>query len=317
MENSFNNLISFLKAHSSFAVVCHLRPDGDAIGSLLALRRYLELIDKKVSAYCFDSVPDYLLFLPEIDKIKKEPDVFWQKADAIIFVDCGDKKIIGSESENIKTSEIAVIDHHLSNKGFGSVNVIDPKSSATSEVLYRFFKSQKFLIDKIIATFLFTGIYTDTDGFSNLGTTPGSLEASGELLAKGAIFKEITASTLRNKSISSLKLWGRALERLKVDRKKGIAVTVIKKEDLKQCQAKPSDMEGVANLLNHLSDVKMSIVLRELPDGTVKGSLRTTNDSVDVSKVAALLGGGGHSKASGFIVKGKIEETENGWKVVG
>ena len=139
---------------------------------------------------------------------------------------------------------------------------------------------------------------------------------SSKLLANGANFKDITAYTLRNKSISSLKLWGRALERLRFDDKKGIATTIITQEDFKECNAVGDDAEGVANLLNHLSGVKMAMVLRELDGGQVKGSLRTTSELIDVSEVAKLMGGGGHKKAAGFTVQGRIKQTDTGWEVI-
>jgi phosphoesterase RecJ-like protein len=103
---------------------------------------------------------------------------------------------------------------------------------------------------------------------------------------------------------------------LRFDTKKGIAITVIKHTDFKECGADPDDTEGVANLLNHLSDVKMAMVLREQGDGTIKGSLRTTRELIDVSQIAKLMGGGGHAKAAGFSVKGTIKESKEGWKIV-
>ncbi len=316
MNNSFEELKNNIDKHGSFALICHHRPDGDAIGSVLAFGAYLESQKKKVFYYCPDTIPSSLIFIPNVEQIKKERDANWDKAEAIVFIDCGDSSMAEVSTEDIGNRSTIVIDHHVSNIGYGDINVIEPDVSATAEILFEYFKYAGFTVDRNIATQLFVGVYTDTDSFSNLGTTPESLKASSELLKLGANFKEITANTIQNKSIASLKLWGRALERLRIDKKKGIAVTVIKHDDLGECKAKAEDMEGVANLLNHLSDVKMSMVLREQPGGMVKGSLRTTSELIDVSKVAKLMGGGGHAKASGFTVKGKIVETDRGWKVV-
>ena len=160
------------------------------------------------------------------------------------------------------------------------------------------------------------GIYTDTDGFTNLATTPKSLRLCSELLSLGARFRDITAFTMRNKSIASLKLWGRALERLRLDTKNQIATTVIKRNDFEECGAADDDAEGVSSVLNHLSGIKMAMVLREIGDGTIKASLRTTDDSIDVSKIALQNGGGGHKKAAGFTVRGKIIESDEGWKII-
>ncbi len=316
MEQQFSQLQSYIEKHQSFALVCHQKPDGDALGSLLGFSRYLETIGKEVERYCFDTIPEYLTFIPEHELVHAEQNEFFASADVLIILDSSDIRVTGLTQEDIVDRTTLVIDHHVSNTGFGTLSMVHTKASATAEILYTFLQSQQATITKAQATQLLTGIYTDTDGFSNLATTPQALQAASALLSAGGRLREITAHTLRNKSIASLKLWGRALERLRLDPHKGVAVTVIRHTDLAECKAQPEDMEGVANLLNHLADVKMAMVLREQGDGTVKGSLRTTHDAVDVSKIATMLGGGGHAKAAGFTVKGKVVEAEHGWKIV-
>lgn len=312
----FKPFQQFIDNNSDFIILCHRRPDGDAIGSLLSLGYYLETLGKNVGLYCFDNIPSYLNFLPKVERIKKDCDDFWQATPNVILVDCGDLSIVGGPKDCLKDKKLVVFDHHVSNPRYGEINIIDPNVAATAELLGRFFQSVNFVIDKNLATCLLTGLYTDTDAFSNLATTPEALAMGSLLLKQGANFKEITANTMQNKSIPALKLWGRALERLRLDVEKGIAVTVIRDSDLVECQARLEDSEGIASLLNHLADVKMSMVLREQGDGTVKGSLRTTDELIDVSKIAKLLGGGGHTKAAGFLVQGHVVETDKGWKIV-
>ncbi|OGY91440.1 MAG: hypothetical protein A3H70_00245 [Candidatus Komeilibacteria bacterium RIFCSPLOWO2_02_FULL_48_11] len=316
MNKAFPELQKFITANKQLAVVTHHRPDGDAIGALLALAAGLASLGKEVSCYCFDALPHYLTFLSGAEKIKSQVDDFWRQTLAIIIVDCGDLSMVGLPAEEFAPKRLAVVDHHISNPLYGEINVVESAAASTAEIIFNYFKFARLAVDKAAATALLTGVYTDTDGFSNLGTTPESLSIAAELLKLGANFKEITANTLQNKSIASLKLWGKALERLRLDRDKGIAVTVLRLSDIEECQAKAEDAEGIASLLNHLSDVKMSMVLREQADGTVKGSLRTANELIDVSKIAKLLGGGGHMKAAGFTVKGRVAETEKGWKII-
>jgi len=316
MISEFDALEDGVKKSEKISVICHKKPDGDAIGSLVSFVSYLRYAGKEACGFCVDKVPEYLKFLPGSDFISNDFGEFFNASDLVVFVDCGDLKMTGMQFCSFDGKKIMQIDHHASNCGYSSVNVVDHYSSATSEVLYNYFKHVGFDIDKDIATNLFCGVYTDTDSFTNLATTPPSLKVASDLLARGANFKEISANTMRNKSISSLKLWGKALERLKLDVKKGVAATVIKESDFKECEASCDDSEGVANLLNHLADVNMSMVLRETGEGTIKGSLRTTKDNVDVSRIAKLMGGGGHKKAAGFTVRGKIKEAENGWEVV-
>lgn len=316
MSEAFNKLQQFIGENSEFIVACHRRPDGDALGSLLAMGAYLEFIGKKAVMYCFDAIPSYFQYLPGVETIKNSQDEFWSHTRAAIIIDCGDLTMPGIALEAFVGKQIAAVDHHVSNPRYGKVNIVLPETAATAEILLQYFNSVNFVINKDVATCLLTGIYTDTDAFSNLGTTSESLAAASVLLKQGANFKEITANTMQNKTIPSLKIWGRALERLRMDHEKGIAVTVIREADLVECEATLDDTEGIASLLNHLADVKMSMVLREQGDGTVKGSLRTTNELIDVAKVAKLLGGGGHAKAAGFTVKGKIIETDKGWKII-
>lgn len=316
MKNDFIRLQKELNKYNQLAVVCHKKPDGDAVGSALSLVNYLADMGKQAQAYCIDEVPASLRFLPGVENIRHEIDDFFRSVRAVVAADCSDWKMMAFAPENFIAKTLIVIDHHISNPLFGHINLVNPQAAATTEIIANYFDSIAFKIDKITATYLLTGLYTDTDAFSNLATTPESLRASGELLRRGGNLKEITANTIQNKSITSLKLWGRALQRLRLDKKKGIAVTVIKHNDFVECQASEEDAEGVANLLNHLADVKMAMVLREQKDGTVKGSLRTTDELIDVSKIAKLLGGGGHAKAAGFTVSGKVVESEKGWEIV-
>ncbi|MBI2050577.1 MAG: bifunctional oligoribonuclease/PAP phosphatase NrnA [Parcubacteria group bacterium] len=317
MREEFAQFKQALERYAPIALITHKRPDGDAIGSLLALASYVVRLGAPVQSYCVDEVPGALKFLPGADTIRKPGDDFWKQASAVVMVDCGDLSMAGTTLRDELAGRVVLnIDHHLSNPRYGTVNVVFEKRAATAEILYQFFVEDGFAIDKNTATCLLAGVYTDTDAFTNLGTTPESLAVSSELLKLGANFKDLTANTMRNKSLASLKLWGRALERLRLDPKKGIAVTVLRHSDFAECSAEPDDAEGVASLLNHLADVKMSMLLRELPDGTVKGSLRTTHELIDVSQIAKLMGGGGHAKAAGFTVKGTITETEHGWKII-
>ena len=316
MENKFKQLQTLIKNHNQIAIFCHKKPDGDALGSLMAFVSYLEFLNKDVRAYCLDKAPAYLNFLSGIEKIKNNLDNFFKKTTLVIFVDCSDWKITGYKKDIFKNKETVAIDHHISNEGFAGLNLISSKSASTTELIFDFFSEINFNFDKKTATCLLAGLYTDTDAFSNLATTPKSFQVASSLLAKGGNLKEVAANTIQNKSITSLKLWGRALERLRLDKKKGVAITVIKQKDFFECKAGEDDAEGVANLLNNLADVKMAMVLREFADGTIKGSLRTTNELIDVAKIAKLLGGGGHKKAAGFTVAGKIVETENGWEII-
>jgi phosphoesterase RecJ-like protein len=206
-------------------------------------------------------------------------------------------------------------DHHATNERFGDVNVLDVTASSTAEVVYNFFRDCGKDIDKAIATCLLTGILTDTGNFSNPATSKSSLEAASDLLGRGGKIQEVANRLMRNKSMESLRLWGDVLSRLKYNEKLGVASTVIFNKDLEREGVEDEQIEGVSNFLNNFLDVKIVLVLRELPGGLVKGSFRTA-ENVDVSLIAKVLGGGGHKKAAGFTVPGRVIETPEGWRVI-
>jgi phosphoesterase RecJ-like protein len=161
------------------------------------------------------------------------------------------------------------------------------------------------------------GILSDTGSFQHSNTTPDVMKIASELMKKGAPLVKIVVSIFSNKSIYTLKLWGRAFEKAKINPENGMIVSVLTKKDIEECEANTDDIAQVAQILNTVPGTKMALVLSERPDGIIKGSLRSEeNKNVDVSKIAARFGGGGHYLASGFEIRGKIIETTNGWIIV-
>ncbi|MBI2038030.1 MAG: hypothetical protein HYT15_03855 [Candidatus Magasanikbacteria bacterium] len=185
------------------------------------------------------------------------------------------------------------------------------KWASTTEVVYSFFKVNSIRITPPMATSLLTGLITDTDNFTNSATSYTALTAAGELLRLGGNWNIINKSLLQNKSIHLLKLWGLVLSRLTKKPETDIAYTYLTKKDLIQHGAGDTDVEGISNFLNKLNDATISLFIKETDDGKIKGSFRTTHDTVDVAALAKKLGGGGHKKAAGFTVDGTIESTIN------
>ena len=159
---------------------------------------------------------------------------------------------------------------------------------------------------------------TDTGGFQNSATTPSAISVASELMNKGANMQHISKFALDQRPVNTLKLWGRALQRLKINKKNKIISTVITRQDLIECNANETEMEGVANFLNELDQAQNGVVmvLTEREPGKIKGSLRTTNPLIDVAKLAKILGGGGHKKAAGFSINGTLKENNGGWQIV-
>lgn len=314
----------FEKAHEllqnadKIVIVAHQRPDGDALGSALALSEYLKHLQKDHEIFCLHKSPDQLAFLNGSDSIRTNPDVIINgDHDVIVCLDSGDLGYAGIE-EHLKQKKsghtLLNIDHHATNTKYGHVNIVDPGASSTSELMYHLLSHVNYPISQTMATSMLTGILTDTGGFSNLATTSSALDVASKLLSKGARIWDIQANTSKNKSVNSLKLWGIALSRL-TRHPSGIVVTILTKEDVAAYGADPESMEGIANFLNSVEGARAIMVIKEDDEGKIKVSMRTTVPGVDVSAIAKLYGGGGHKKAAGFTIPGKIVKTANGWRI--
>lgn len=304
---------------ANILIVAHAKPDGDGLGAAMALSEYLRILNKKHNIFCRDSIPSQLQFLPGVERIEHDPSLFNEERELMIVVDSGDLVYAGVDTyvKDLR-SDITIIniDHHISNSQFGRINLVDKEASSACELIWKFFGVLNFDYSKDAATCLLAGIISDTSNFSNPATTFYSLLAGSELLKKGARFPAILYSTLHNKTVSSLRLWGRILGRLEQNHKYDIAVTVIRFDDICEYEEKFEAIDGISNFLNNLTGARFVLILKEYEDGLLKGSLRTTRDDVDVSKIAELFGGGGHCRAAGFSMTGKIIRTELGWQVV-
>lgn len=314
-----NKLKQLILRAQKILVIVHHKPDGDALGSGLAFSKFLDALNKENLLFALGPISSSANFLPSRKKIKSNfSEINLIDYDLLIILDCGDLKQTGIE-EQLRTLPadfpIINIDHHQTNENFGLINIVDAESSSTAEIIFNLFKELNFPVDKEMATCLLTGLITDTANFANPATTFASLEAAGQLLRLGARMNEISANVFKNKSLSVLKFWGTILSRLTENKKWGVATTVITDEDLKIMNLNEEALEGVTNFLNNLKGAKVVLVLRALEDGKIKGSFRTTMPGLDVSRLAKTFGGGGHAKAAGFTIPGKLVKMEDGWRV--
>ncbi len=299
-------------------IVSHPKPDGDTLGAAAAMFNFCKVKGIPVDAFCVDAIPEQYSYMPGVEGYGCDPAVFVTPAhDVLAVFDAGDLRYAGIV-DYIRTMpappRIVNFDHHATNEYFGDVNVVNVKASSTAEVVYDFFRENAVEISREMSVCLLTGILTDTGVFSNAATTWTSLEAASDLLRRGAKIQEVSKRLIQNKTVPALRLWGTAVARLKHNRELGVASTAVFLSDLDEDCVDAEHVDGISNFLNMVLDVKVVLVLKELPDGKVKGSFRTTGD-VDVSLLAKLLGGGGHKKAAGFTVPGRIVETEAGWRV--
>lgn len=301
-------------------LVPHPRPDGDTLSAASAFMQYLKRMKKKHSAYCKTPVPQELMFLPDAHRVGWDKRIFTQqKFDTIVTFDTGDLVYAGL-ADILPTlpyqPTIINIDHHYTNTRYGQHNFVMVDAASTTEVLYHYFKHIGAPIDPDMATALLTGLVTDTGNFSNQATTTRSVGIASELLRAGAQMDIVLAKTFRNKTIRGLKMWGLMLSRLTHNQEHDIAYTFVRQEDLALSGVSYEEVDGLSNFLNSLGEGKAILVLYELGDGTVKGSMRTTRDDVDVSRWAKRLGGGGHKKAAGFTIENaRITDGASAWAI--
>ena len=316
---TINKIEQTIAGAKKVLVLTHQKPDGDAFGSSLAFGKFLDALEATHDIFALGPLSSAANFLPGVKKIKSNPaELSFSNYDLIIILDCGDFKQPGFEAELNslpKNTAVINIDHHRTNENFGTINLVDPDAASTTEIIFNLFEEIKFPIDSDVATLLLTGLVTDTSNFSNPATTFASFEAAGRLLSHGARLGEISANVLQNKSLDVLKFWGTILSRLTENKELGVVTTVITKEDLDLANLDEEALEGVTNFLNNLKGAKMVLVLKALEDGKIKGSFRTTTEGIDVSRLAKAFGGGGHAKAAGFTIPGKLVKIEGGWKI--
>jgi phosphoesterase RecJ-like protein len=311
-----NAIASALEKAGTVVTVSHRRPDADTLGSALALADLLERRGKSVKCFCSDPVPLSLLTLPGSDKFTSDPNVFWG-AHTVVVLDAGDMKFAGVDKIVPALAPRPVvlnIDHHNANEFFGDVNLVVPGAASTTEIVYDLYGAFGVRATEAAATNLLAGVVTDTMMFFNPATSASSLAFASSLHKLGADHKTVSALAMRNKSIESLSLWGKALERLKYDEASGRASTVLYAEETVGSGDEDA-LGGLSNFLNSMLPARVVVVLRELGDGTVKGSLRTAREDTDVAAEAIGRGGGGHRKAAGFVVRGKVVEGEKEWTI--
>ena len=297
--------------------ICHRNPDGDAIGSLLGMGLLLEQAfpDKHILYHCKDPVPAPFAFLPSAVRVQGAPIL--AEGDRIVFLDSAEPKLTEFHESHPQLFDGSypslVIDHHPTNSKYGAVNIIKAEASSACEIIVELAEQLGWDITPDIATCLLTGVYTDTGGLCHSNTSASVYRIVARLLRSGARRQEIIKSVFRTAKLSTLKLWGRVLEKISLTDEGG-AISAVTEADFRATGAHHSELTHAVDYVNAVPGMRFSLILSER-DGKVKGSLRTLRDDVDVSAMAAKFDGGGHRKAAGFAVDGHLQP-ETRWKVV-
>jgi len=318
-NKKYQKAYELIKNADNILIATHDRPDGDALASTCAIIELAESLNKNFFAYCLNTPPTQFNFLPHVEKIKSEIREFdFFNYDLIITLDCGslNRTNLAKEIINKKEGQIVIeFDHHPKIDNYADIEIKRPELSSTTEVLYYLFKYNRIKFTKNIANCILTGIATDTAYFIYPVTTEKTIDIASEMLLYGAKFPSILEHTWRNKSLEAMRIWGSAMNNLKINKKYNFAFSVLSNKNLSENKVSEEELEGVAGFLSNLYGVKGLLLLREEKKGLIKGSLRTSHPKINIAILAQILGGGGHPKASGFYAEGELKKTDGFWQI--
>jgi len=299
-----NNLWELIDTSQNILILTHQRPDGDAIGSSLAMYESLISMGKNVTVVMQD-VPEVYNFLENYQYIKTDTSNSFELA---IVLDCSTKERIGQITDlTAHCQKIVCLDHHINNTLYADVNLIDANASSCCQIVYYFLKRHNITISKTIGESILVGVLTDTNGFSNNNVDSATFKLTAELLDQGLDFYDIYSKVLRMKTIAQFALHKLALSRLEFFESGKIAFTYLNQEDFANTGAKLGDHEGIVDIGRNIENVEVSVFIRE--DKGYHVSLRS-NGLIDVNKIAHVFNGGGHTMAAGCIIEKTFKETK-------
>jgi len=298
-------IVDLIRNAKEVSIISHIDPDGDALGSQLALAHLLEKDGKKINCFNAGEIPEYLFFLPGSEKIR-----IYEGQDlsehVVIYVDCADGRRSGIPiSKGITIN----LDHHVSNDEFADYNYIDTKAASTGEIVYKLLSEMGLPLDKDAATCLYTAVSTDTGSFMYSNTSAETHLIAADLIEKGADTAALRENFYEGISLKRFQLTKYAYQEVNFACDNLLAWVKIPYIILNKLGAKEEDTEGVTGNLRNIKDVEVALLLKERVDGKIKGSLRSKT-RIDVSKIARIFDGGGHKRAAGFELSGTLEEVE-------
>lgn len=299
----------------NIGITYHVSPDGDAVGSVLALYNILKYLNKNCYIISKEKVSDNLQYLKGAETITGEISAPKRDTDLVVVLDCGNSERICADLEDFQ-GKIINIDHHISNDYYGDYNYVDTNAAATAEIVYElinaigieFKKGNKELLD--IGTCMYTSLVTDTGGFRHSNVTERTLAIASKLKSIGVNNTYIYESLFDNKEFNRIKIIGKALSSLELVLDNKVALFLIDKDFTKEFNMEIGDTSDIISYGLQIKGVEITVLIKEVEDG-VKASLRAKGE-VDVRKIAEIFGGGGHVKAAGLKIKDiSIDEAKN------
>ena len=301
-----NDAVAFLTEYDSFLLMAHVAPDGDTLGSCLALKLLLEQLGKKAWVVCDDPMPHLYAFLPGADELLA-PDAAVD-AHAFVAVDCADIGRTGSQWSRVGTKPSLCIDHHITNPAFAQANYIED-CAATGELITLLYEALGEPISPQAGACLYTAIATDTGNFAYSSVTPRTFALMGKVMESGFDLPECNRLLYRNQRLQKLRMTARTVENARLYRNEQVIVGTLSKAEVEAVGGLKADAEGIIDSLRDVETVIAACFLREEGENEVKLSLRA-KDKVDCAALAKAYGGGGHIRAAGATLYMTLSEAE-------
>ncbi len=293
-----NKVVNTILNETNFLIASHVQPDGDNIGSSLALYRALKKLGKNVKVLKSDTLPEYLSFLPHYsDIVEYSPS---NKEYIFIALDSADMDRLGKNKQIAIESKVLInIDHHISNPNYGDINYVDPSSSSTGELVYKVIK-ELGVLDKDISECIYTAISSDTGSFMYSNTSSETHSVVADLYKYGIDANIININLYQNKSLNKVRLFNKVMNKMEIYQKGRVAVVEVTKKLLDDTGCKMEDTEGLVEGVRDINGVELAILLKE-NEGFTKVSTRSKY-KVDVAKLCSIFSGGGHIRAAGCTI---------------
>lgn len=308
-------IIHKLKKSKQAFIASHTNPDGDAIGSLVAMGLSLAALGKDIVLFNESPIPAVYRFLSGVDRVVnrvREGCAF----DTAVILDCGDLHRVGEAVPIVEKIPVVInIDHHVTNTRFGNLHLIDPDACATAEILYRLLLGLGVPVSLDIANAIYTGILTDTGSFRFSNTNRSAFEICEKMVARGVDPYRIAQQVYGTYSLGRIKLLNLALDSIEVSQNGKLSMMAVTQQMMQDTGARSEDTDGLINYAKGIKDIKVAVLIEELNHGTAQTAGRLpyhvslrSDGSVDVAAIAAAFGGGGHSSAAGFSIESTLPE---------
>ncbi len=312
-QATFEEIGQVLRDHDSFVVASHVRPDGDAIGSILALGHALEGIGKRVRYLNEDGCPESLAFLPGSEKVEVSSQAGAVDVEIAICLDTAAHSRVGPVTLEIVNSAkmIINIDHHISNPGYGKLNFIDDKSPATGQIIYNLIKALDLPLSEISRDSIYVATSTDTGSFQYPGTTQQTYEMAADLVAHGLNVGEINQLTYDNQPYRRVELLRALLNTLELSGDGKVGWWHLTNETKEKFSLIDDDSEGMIDNIRSIQGVIIAAFYEELDAGKIRVSMRSKDKRINCSELCGIFGGGGHALAAGIRMAGPLSDARD------